>query len=191
MVGVNNKLGAPKHPECQVLVERQNQLMAQIRCMCENDVEKWPDAVYRVAFVHNSCKSATTGISPMELVFGHEARTPEVAWLRDGDRKSEDEVREIELRNGTYMTDLLRSKERGIAEMINMARERTRCAQMKRMADQTTRGKPYGVGDVVRVKLDTYEVTKKGKKLARKYSGKYRVIEVLGGGWTYKLTPQG
>ena len=95
---------------------------------------------------------------------------------------------EIELRDGTYMTDLLRSKERGIAEMINVAREQTRCAQMKRMADQTTRGKPYGVGDLVRVKLDTYEV---GKKLARKYSGKYRVIEVLGGGWTYKLTPQG
>ena len=190
MVGIKHKLGAPKHPESQGQCERQNQLMAQIRCMCENDVEKWPEAVYRVAFAHNASKSATTGIAPMELVFGHEVRTPEVAWLRD-DRVNQEGAAEKITGGGSYMTELVESKEKGIAEMISRAREKTRCAQLKRMEEQATRGRPYMVGDLVRVKLDSYEVLKKGKKLARKYSGKYRVVEVFKGGWTYRLIPLG
>lgn len=190
MVGINHKLGAPKHPESQGQCERQNQLMAQIRCMCENEIEKWPEAVYRVAFSHNASKSSTTGISPMELVFGQEARTPEVAWLRDG-QSSREGVVELSQGEGTYMEDLLKAKEKGIAEMISRAREKTRCAQLKRVENQVTRGRKYMLGDLVRVKLDSYEVLKKGKKLARKYSGKYKVTEVFKGGWTYRLTPVG
>ena len=56
---------------------------------------------------------------------------------------------------------------------------------------QETRGEPYNVGDLVRMKTDANEVKKKGKKLAYRYSGKYKVVEVLTGGWTYKLQPSG
>jgi hypothetical protein len=47
------------------------------------------------------------------------------------------------------------------------------------------------MGDLVRMKTDSNEVLKRGKKLAYKYSGKYEVVEVLRGGWTYRLKPLG
>ena len=47
------------------------------------------------------------------------------------------------------------------------------------------------LGDLVRIKLDSNEIKKRGKKLAKRYSEKYMVIEVIGGGWTYRLKPYG
>ena len=47
------------------------------------------------------------------------------------------------------------------------------------------------MGDLVRIKLDSNEIKKWGKKLAKRYSEKYMVIEVIGGGWTYRLKPYG
>ena len=44
------------------------------------------------------------------------------------------------------MEDLLRVNENGIAEMINKARERTQCVQLKKMKSQKTRGRPCKVG---------------------------------------------
>ena len=49
IAGIDHKLGAPKHPESQEQCQRQNQLLAQVRCMCSNDVEIWPEALHRVA----------------------------------------------------------------------------------------------------------------------------------------------
>ena len=83
MVGIKHKLGAPKHPESQGQCERQNQLMAQVRCICNNNVEKWPEAVYRAAFAHNASECSTTGIPPLQMILGQEPATPEVAWLND------------------------------------------------------------------------------------------------------------
>ena len=86
---------------------------------------------------------------------------------------------------------VLKKKEKAIAEMITQAREATKKAQIQRIEGQETRGEKYKVGDLVRIKLDSYEIKKKGKKMAAKYSGKYRVIKVLGEGWTYGLEPVG
>ncbi len=66
-VGIKHKLGAPKHPESQGQVERQNQLIAQVRCVCDNDIEHWPAAIARVTFAHNSAENNTTGIPPLPL----------------------------------------------------------------------------------------------------------------------------
>ena len=37
VVEIKHKLGAPEHPESQGLVERQNQLIAQVRCVCDKN----------------------------------------------------------------------------------------------------------------------------------------------------------
>ena len=44
---------------------------------------------------------------------------------------------------------------------------------------------------MVRIKFDSNEIKKRGKKMAKVYSEKYMVYEVIGGGWTYKLKPHG
>ena len=80
---IDHKLGAPKYPESQGKVERQNQLIAQVRCMCENNVEKWPEALYRVTLIHNASQSETTKLAPLRILLSQEPRIPDVAWIRD------------------------------------------------------------------------------------------------------------
>lgn len=185
ILGIKHKLGAPKHPESQGQVERQNQLLAQVRCVCDNDIEKWPEAIARVAFAHNSAENKTTGISPIQLITGQAARDPAVVWLRDQSTAPPN------LESPTYYQKVLAEKEKVIMANIEEARKRTCKAQLTRIEKQKVRGKPYKVGDVVRMKLDSAEILKRGKKMAFKYSGKLEVIQVLTGGWTYRLKPIG
>ena len=187
LVGIRHDLGAPMHPESQGQCERQNQLMAQVRCVCENNVEEWPDAVYRVAFAHNAAESATTGIPPLELLLGQEARTPEFSWLQRKEPGKLLPARD----NRTHAEQLLLEKENAISRMICEARDRTKVAQLKRIEARRTRGDAYKLGDVVRIKLGAAEVLKRGKKLARRYSACYKVIKVVAGGWTYELQTHG
>ena len=185
VLGIKHKLAAPKHPESQGQVERQNQLLAQVRCVCDNDAEKWPEAISRVAFAHNSAENKTTGISPLALLTGQAARDPAMVWLRD--QSSAPPIAEPP----TYYHKMLEEKERVILTNIEEARRRTHSAQLARIERQKVRGKPYKVGDVVRMKLDSAEILKRGKKMAYRYSGKLEVIDVLKGGWTYRLKPLG
>ena len=109
---IDHKLGAPKHPESQGKVERQNQQIAQVRCMCENNVEKWPEALYRVTLIHNASQSETTKLAPLRILLSQEPRTPEVAWIRD-----QPSSRELATRRGddqNYMEALLQDKERAV-----------------------------------------------------------------------------
>ena len=80
------------------------------------------------------------------------------------------------------MEALLQDKESELARMINEAKEQTKNAQLRRMEGQITKGTGYKVGDLVRIKLDANEIKKRGKKLAKVYSEKYMVYEVIGGG---------
>ena len=72
-------------------------------------------------------------------------------------------------KNTSYLENRLREKENTLA-------------QIERIEAQATRGTGYEVGDVVRIRLDSTEVKKKRKKMARIYSGKYKVTQVLKGG---------
>lgn len=43
-----------------------------MRCVIENYIEKWPEAVHREAFYHNISEKATTGFVPLQIVTGQE-----------------------------------------------------------------------------------------------------------------------
>ena len=62
-MGKVHKLGAPRHTESLGQVERQNQLINQVRCLCDNDIEKWPEAVARIQYSHNTSINRTTGMT--------------------------------------------------------------------------------------------------------------------------------
>ena len=157
--------------------------------MCENNVEKWPEALYRVALIHNACQSEATKLAPLHILLSQEPRTPEVAWIRD--QSSSRELTTNRSEDRSYMEALLQDKEIELARMINEAKEQTKNAQLRRMEGRITRGTGYKVGDLVRIKLDANEIKKRGKKLAKVYSEKYMVYEVIVGGWTYRLKPHG
>ena len=71
-MGISQKLGSPEHPQSQAQVERQNQLVNQLRCLYENDPENWPRAIKKVQCSHNSAINATTGFSPARILLGKE-----------------------------------------------------------------------------------------------------------------------
>ena len=181
LAGVKHKMGAPGHAESQGQVERQNQLMMQIRCLAKNSVDDWPRAMLRVAFVHNTSMNETTGFAPYELLFGQDTRTMEKLVLRDSTKGSE--------------------RDKGIAEhvdhlstvkagMIRQAQTQILAAQKERSERCFSNGEKYHLGDVVRIKLNAAERGKLGgKKLAPLYSDPYTVVELLGQGWTYRLEP--
>ncbi len=79
--GMKHVMGSPGHAESQGQVERQNQLMNQIRSLAENNTDRWPKAMSRIAYVHNISPNATTAISPFKVVFAAEARTVESVML--------------------------------------------------------------------------------------------------------------
>ena len=106
--------------------------------MCENNVEKWPEAIYRVALIHNSSQSETTKLAPLHILLSQEPRTPEVAWMRDQPSSRELATNRSEDRH--YMEALLQDKESELARMINEAKEQTKNSQLRRMEGQITRG---------------------------------------------------
>ena len=70
----------------KVWLRGQNQLIAQVRCICENDKEKWPEVVHLVAFSHKISENVTTGFAQ----FKNHRRTrgkgssPVSLWIREG-----------------------------------------------------------------------------------------------------------
>ena len=166
IAGIDHKLGAAKHPESQGKVYRQNQHIGQEHCMCENNVEKWPEALYWVTLIHNASQSETIKLAPLRILLSREPRTLEVAWIRDQPCSREFATSRGEDRH--YMEALLQDKERELARMIKEAKEQTRNAQLRRLEGQMTRGTGYKVGDLVKIKLDSNEIKRQGKKLAIK-----------------------
>ena len=184
LAGVKHKMGAPGHAESQGQVERQNQLMMQVRCLAKNNADDWPRAMLRVAFVHNTSVNETTGYAPYELLFGQDTRTMEKVVLReplkDGTNKTEDRDDDL----SKHVSQVSSAKE----AMVKVAQTKILAAQKERSERCFSRGEKYCLGDVVRIKLNTAERAKLGgKKMAPLYSDPYTVVELLGQGWTYKL----
>lgn len=59
--GIKQQLGSSYHPRSQAQVERQNQLMDNLRCMCRNNVDEWPEMVPHLQFSHNTSRNSTKG----------------------------------------------------------------------------------------------------------------------------------
>ena len=167
MAGVKHVMGAPGHAESQGQVERQNQLMMQVRCLAENDVDYWPSAIVRIAYTHNISLNETTKLCPYQVVFATQPRTIERVLLSvDG----KDVVIDDNLNN--YHNKLLLCKQ----EIQSEAKRSTVTAQSLRAEGSFRKGDQYEVGDRVRIQLSVAERGKLGgKKVAPLYSDVYVV----------------
>lgn len=81
--GIQQWLGSPYHPHSQAQVERQNQLVDNLRCLCTNNIDHWPEMVPHLQFSHDAARNTSTGQSPHQLVFGLPARRPEQVIARE------------------------------------------------------------------------------------------------------------
>ena len=175
-------MGAPLHAESQGQVERQNQLIANLRCMCENDVRLWPNRIYDLQFSHNSSQNAATGYSPFELLFARPARRPESAI------GSVDEP-ETAIAARRSPADEVAERRRvldGMHQQAQVSVERTQKARIARTTSRA-RGQPFELGDLVRLHLTVAERGRLGGKLSPVLSPLYRVVQVLRDGWTYRV----
>ena len=174
--GIKHKLGSPEHPQSQGQVERQNQLINQVRCLCENDIEKWPETLFSVQCSHNGSMNSSTGYSPGRILLGKGFSNPENIVLNHLPKTD----------NSDCMSKNLDLREEDDEEMIRQIRERVKRSQQKRADSLDSRGTPYKVGDRVRYRLNNDTRSKRGGKMAPRYSEEYKVVDVLGDGYTYK-----
>ena len=176
--GINHHMGASYHPQSQGQVERQNQLLVQVRCLCNNGVDDWPEALVRIQLSHNMSVNETTGYSPIELITGHPPRAVEKLLVENESSTCK--------RPENYILE----KEARLQKLIKHATENIVSAQKSRNGKHKVRGIPYKVGDLVRIQFGTADRgSRGGQKLAPLFSKTYSVREVLAGGWTYWLTP--
>lgn len=178
--GIKQKLGSPEHPESQAQVERQNQLVNNVRCVCENKAEGWPSAIMRVQFSHNAAINATTGFSPARLVLGRDLKLPEDLLVEDGF-------------DGVPKSTQVEEEEDEHRIVIDEARQRISEEQDRRVEEQEerplSRNHPYVVGDIVRYRLNDDTRSRLGGKIAPRYSEPYRITEVKGNEFTYGMRP--
>ena len=145
LLGIKHKLGSLEHPESQGQVERQNQLLNHVRCLCENDIESWPEALFKVQCSHNASRNAATGMSPARMILGREMTLPD-DMIAGEDQLIREESIESLVRNREEEDEaVIAEARRGISEIQQRRVER---------ANEGVSSSPYTVGDLVRYKLN-------------------------------------
>ena len=89
-LGIEHARGRPEHAQSQGQVERENQLFANIRAVCNRNPASWPRAMHAVTLAHNTSVNRTTGVSPHELVFKQQARRPDSFLLPKNPEKDDE-----------------------------------------------------------------------------------------------------
>ena len=186
--GITHKMGSVGHAQSQGLVERQNQLLNQVRALCNNDIDKWPVAIYRVQHAHNIAPNETTKISPHEVMFGQAPRTPEAAAVMEESEKQSilGKIAAVEAEEERMVANN-EMKGRLKSMLVEVCRDNILTHQKERKQNQEFKGVPYKVGDFVRLKLNSVQKNRLGgKKIAPRNSEPFMVIRVTRN-WTYEL----
>ena len=180
MLNIDHKMGSPEHPESQGQVERQNQLVNQVRCLCDNDPERWPGTLSKVQLSHNASVNDGSGFTPSKMILGKTIQLPDDLVCKE---KPESAL--------TSIKDRVEQDEEDRLVCINKAKENITNSRNKRNESlmEKINGEPYKVGDHVRYKLNDDVRGKMGGKIAPRYSEAYKVIEVFPNQFTYTIEP--
>ena len=177
-LGLRQSLSSPNHPQSNAQVERQNQLIDNVRCLCLDKPQTWEAFLGAVQYAHNTSKNATTGYSPFFLVFKQDCNRPEALWQKNCETNTDQtsdvcpwmrkDVRKIkqvfhEVRNRILSSQELRNskaKTCGVGEFKTGERVRIRLSRSQRSHGgklEPFKSRPY---IVVRRRHDTYWLRK-------------------------------
>ena len=188
--GMVHRMGSVGHAQSQGQVERQNQLMNQVRALCDNDINRWPEALARIQHAHNTSINEVTGVSPHEVMFAQRPNLPENTALMEAKevRERTEKVSVVEGNNQSMGRNQL-AREKLKSVLIDVCRENTITHQDKVFHNQEFKAIPYKVGSLVRMKLNTVQKNVLGgKKIAPKNTEPYVVVRVAEHcEWTYDL----
>ena len=186
-LGITHLLGSPAHARSQGQVERQNQLIDNVRCVAGSNPASWPQALVAVQFAHNSAKNATTGHSPLSLLLDQSPRCPEMLISRAlAESESGEDVPPSANRRNQIGLRVSANLGR-LNGVYTKVRARIEGAQKTCVARWPPRGSPFEVGQHVRRRLQPSERRKLGKKLSPRQSERYVVVERRG--VTYYIRP--
>ena len=172
LIGSELKFSTANHPQTDGQTERINALLEEyLRHYVTASQKNWVSLLDSAQFCYNMHRSSSTGMSPAELVFGHQPTTP----LEIAKTKSQGEC------PAAYR--FVRDRQ----ELMEQARESLEKAQrrMVKYADQYRRALEFKVGDKVLLKLTPQiwrQVTDKRyhKGLVQRYDGPFEVIKRVG-----------
>src|SRR6266545_3084014 len=96
-LGINQNLSMTAHPQTNGLSERKNQWIEQYLCIVtSNSPEDWPKWLSIATAVHNNRKNITMGLSPNQILLGHEATLIPGKDMMINNQTVEERVKRIE-----------------------------------------------------------------------------------------------
>ena len=160
---------SPYHPQCDCMVERYNRtLLDMLATMTQNHPFDWEDQLPKVCMAYNTNIHASTGYSPLFLMFSRPARMP-IDLMYDS--RNEAEVPTME--HAVATREALQEAYRFISEKLGVAH-----ARRKEYYDQKVHGQPFAVGNLVW--LHSSVVPRgKSRKLHHPWSGPFKILQNL------------
>jgi hypothetical protein len=168
LLKVKHTFSLPYRPTTNGGVERAHRTLDELLATIVDKRTDWPKWTALVAYQMNTAKSATTGVTPYEVVFGKEPTGSLDAALNPSDKLSAADT--------TSYTHLLAERLKHIHQVVE---DNTKVAQMKQKEhfDKKKSNVEFALGQ--KVYLDKRVSGKKVPKLMKKFMGPYTVMEKI------------
>jgi hypothetical protein len=183
--GTRHRVTSAYHPQANGLVECQNCTTSdQIRKAMEEQ-EDWYNMLPSICFAHRSSKHASTGFTPMELMFGRKPVLPAELMHRELEDLESDISLEAAsaFENITFddRIDAIEKIRKPIMEAAKANIDKAQARQKKNYDLKHIGVYSFKVGDLV-VKDLPRNKSRKGGKLDPKFMGPYKIHEVQDNG---------
>eukprot|EP00253_Pinus_taeda_P017231 PITA_17231 len=167
-LGTQLNFSTAYHPQTDGQTERVNQMVEDmLRAYVMQQPTKWEDYLHLVEFAYNNGYHTLTQMSPFEVLYGRECRTP-TSWGGPEDK----------LRLGPEML-------KEMEDMVKRVRVNLKAAQdrQKKFVDRKRRFKEFQVGDHVYIRIQAKRSTLQWSgcaKLAPRYCGPFEILARVG-----------
>ena len=167
-LGTKVHMSTAYHPRTDGQSERTIQTLEDMLRACVLDWKgSWVKYLPLAEFAYNNSYHSSIGMAPYEALYGRPCRTP-LCWTEVGERR---EIEPAMVQETVEQVEMLKMR-------LKEAHDR-----QKSYADKRRRDLEFQVGDLVYLKMRTFQggsKTRKLKKLKPRYMGPYPILERIG-----------